>query len=229
MEEEKKIGKVEEVGRKNKVDSAEEVASQDSSKFVEANKDHFDALMVQERKQAQTIETVDGVKKPSLMDEVANFNQKIDSASKSSPKNIAVQATELIAQLDELKHKLSSTPNLEIKSSVQTLLRNKLSHIDESLKIALNKAGVEYVPPVAQKNLATPIERFLGFLTDAQNQLQGLGGEVEAIALQKGEISPAAMLAIQVKVGYVQQEIEFFTSLLNKALESTKTIMNVQV
>lgn len=229
MDEEKKIGKIEEVSKKDRKLSAEQITNQDPSQTIEAHKDRFDALMVQERKQVKPIETVDGVKKPSLMDEVANFNQKVDSASKSNPKNIAVQATELIAQLDELKTRLASTPNLEIKSSVQNLLRNKLSHIDESLKIALNKAGVEYVPPVAQKNLATPIERFLGFLTDAQNQLQGLGGEVEKLALQKGEISPASMLAIQVKVGYVQQEIEFFTSLLNKALESTKTIMNVQV
>ena len=44
-----------------------------------------------------------------------------------------------------------------------------------------------------------------------------------------GQITPANMLAIQMKMGYVQQQIELFTSLLNKALESTKTIMNVQV
>jgi hypothetical protein len=43
------------------------------------------------------------------------------------------------------------------------------------------------------------------------------------------QFTAADMLAMQIKVGYVQQEIEFFTSLLNKALESTKTIMNVQV
>jgi len=43
------------------------------------------------------------------------------------------------------------------------------------------------------------------------------------------QLSPATMLLIQIKVGYIQQEIELFTSMLNKALESTKTIMNVQV
>jgi len=130
--------------------------------------------------------------------------------------------------MDELKNKLS-TPNLEIKSSVQNLLQSKLTHIDESLKIALNKAGVEYVAPVAQKNLSTPIERFLGFLTSAQAGLEGLGNDVERMSLVKGQISPADMLAVQVKVGYIQNEIEFFTALLNKALESTKTIMNIQV
>lgn len=225
-----KIEKIDKLDKKEKTNSIEELYNQDASKIAEPNKDHFEALMAQEKKKPAVEPTgaISEGSKPSLMDEVSTFNTKVESASRSNPKNIAVQATELIAQLDELKSKLA-TPNIELKSSVQNLLKNRLSHIDESLKIALNKAGVEYVPPPEQKNLSTPIERFLGYITDAQAQLQSLGGDVEKIALKKGEISPADMLAIQVKVGYIQQEVEFFTSLLNKALESTKTIMNVQV
>jgi hypothetical protein len=230
---EERIEKIEKIDKLSKSDRAKEIDEiyqlDTPVTNMEANKQQFDALMIQEKKKplvAPVSATEAG--RPSLMDEVTSFNQKVDSASKSNPKNIAVQATELIAQMDELKAKLA-TPNLEIKSSVQTLLKSKLNHIDESLKIALNKAGVEYVEPTAQKNLATPIERFIGFLTDAQAQLEGLGSDVQNMALLKGQISPADMLAVQVKVGYVQNEIEFFTGLLNKALESTKTIMNIQV
>jgi hypothetical protein len=43
------------------------------------------------------------------------------------------------------------------------------------------------------------------------------------------EISPANMLRIQMKVGYIQQEVEFFTAVLNQALQATKTVFNVQV
>lgn len=228
MQEDKveKIGKVSSSDRK----AVDEISHDNPDARIEVNKDHFDTLMTQERKQPSVApaSSVDAARKPSLMEEISNFNNKVDTASRSDPKNIAVQATELVAQMDELKTKLS-TPNLQIKSSVQNLLQSKLTHIDESLKIALNKAGVEYVAPVAQKNLSTPIERFLGFLTDAQSQLEGLGNDVERMSLVKGQISPADMLAVQVKVGYVQNEIEFFTALLNKALESTKTIMNIQV
>jgi hypothetical protein len=230
---EEKIEKIEKIDKLSKSDKAreiDEIYQLDAPVTnMEANKQQFDALMIQEKKKP-LIAPISAVEagKPSLMDEVTSFNQKVDSASKSNPKNIAVQATDLIAQMDELKAKLA-TPNLEIKSSVQTLLKSKLNHIDESLKIALNKAGVEYIAPTAQKNLATPIERFIGFLTDAQAQLEGLGNDVQNMALMKGQISPADMLAVQVKVGYVQNEIEFFTGLLNKALESTKTIMNIQV
>jgi len=210
--------------------AVDEISHDSPDALIEVKKEHFDTLMTQERKQPfiAPASSVDASRKPSLMEEISNFNNKVDTASRSDPKNIAVQATELVAQMDELKNKLS-TPNLEIKGSVQNLLQSKLTHIDESLKIALNKAGVEYVAPVAQKNLSTPIERFLGFLTSAQAGLEGLGNDVERMSLVKGQISPADMLAVQVKVGYIQNEIEFFTALLNKALESTKTIMNIQV
>ena len=71
--------------------------------------------------------------------------------------------------------------------------------------------------------------RFLGFLTDGQHQLNTLATQVENWHLNKVEITPATMLSLQIKVGYLTQELEFFSSLLNKSLESTKTIMNVQV
>jgi len=228
MPNDEKIEKIESVT--DRIESAEDIGKDKiSSTDVAPNKDYFEALMMQERKKAPAEAPVLEVeKKASIMDEVRNLNYKVDHISRAGPTEIAHQAEKLIAQIDEVKSKLS-TSNLEIKDSVQTLLRSKLSHIDESLKVALSKAGVEYTPPEKQTGLATPIERFLGFLTHAQSQLENLGDGVQSLTAMKGQLSPATMLAIQVKVGYVQQEIELFTSLLNKLLESTKTVMNVQV
>lgn len=228
MPSEDKIEKIESVT--DRIESAEDIGKDKiSSGDVGPNKDYFEALMLQERRKP-TAETpvVEVEKKTSIMDEVRNLNYKVDRVSHASPAEISHQAEKLIAQIDEVKAKLN-TSNLEIKDSVQTLLRNKLSHIDDSLKVALSKAGVEYTPPEKQTNIATPIERFLGFLTHAQRQLENLGDGVQSLTAMKGQLSPATMLAVQVKVGYVQQEIELFTSLLNKLLESTKTVMNVQV
>ncbi len=222
-----RIEKIESIGER--IESTEEFGKdRSSSGDVGANKDLFESLMMQERRKEEAIKVVEVEKKGSLMDEVRDLNYKVDHVSRASPTEIAHQADKLIAQIDEVKSKVS-TSNLQIKDSVQTLLRSKLSHIDESLKIALSKAGVEYTPPVKQAGIATPIERFLGFLTNAQHQLENLGEGVQSLTAMKGQLSPATMLAIQVKVGYVQQEIELFTSLLNKLLESTKTVMNVQV
>jgi hypothetical protein len=149
--------------------------------------------------------------------------------------SLVSQTQEALIQIDKIKKTLEG-PNVSVKRSAQQLLQNKLQHIDESLKIALSKAGVEYQLPaigeVSEQKTPTrvnPIDRFLGFLTDGQSQLERLGGELENMSAHSKELSPVNMLAIQVKVNMIQQELELFSSLLGKGLESVKTIMNIQV
>ncbi len=115
---------------------------------------------------------------------------------------------------------------------MQTLLKNKLTHINDNLRIALNKAGVEYALPnenPTAQNLLNPVDRFLGLLTNGQYQLQNLSAELEHMSTAGVQLSPANMMAIQIKVNQVTQQIELFINLLNNAIQSTKTIMNVQV
>ena len=69
----------------------------------------------------------------------------------------------------------------------------------------------------------------MSFLTNSQQQLENLNGTIAHLNIAGPNLSPANMLAIQLKMNAVTQQIELFTSLLNKALESAKTIMNVQV
>lgn len=194
----------------------------------------------QKRRQNQQTEEVEGVsgtrskgsasKSTSLMDEVSKLNRNVSNISNmSDPEKIKAQSRDVIAQIEHVKTKLSQAN--EIKPSYQTLMRNRLTHIDDSLKIALNKAGVEYTPPAPVGGAGgntNAIHKFLGFLTNSQHQLETLNLSIDKFNAT-GQITPANMLAIQMKMGYVQQQIELFTSLLNKALESTKTIMNVQV
>ena len=220
-----KIDKLRKIGKKLKPQGP----------VAEPNKDYFESLMRQRRVQTESTqpthtEQKDLAKKTenTIFDEVRELNKKVDFATRSSPGELAAQADDVIAQIDTLKNKLE-TPNLEIKGSVQTILRNKLSHIDENLKIALDRAGLEYNPPERPTSLAKPIDKFLGLLTHSQSQLETLAEDVKSMSLMDKEFSPANMLLIQIKVSYIQQEIELFTSMLNKALESTKTIMNVQV
>jgi hypothetical protein len=197
---------------------------------VAPKKEQFESLMQQERPLAMPAGS--NASRGSLMEAVREFHGPIDSSSPSSSANaLVLQTKDAVQQIEEIKQILA-TPQANIKSSARQLLHNKLSHIDESLRIALTKAGVEYntidnAPPTT--NRANPIERFIALLTQGQGQLQTLGTELKIIADSDKEISPASMMAIQVKVGQIQQEIELFTSLLNKGLESIKTIMNVQV
>lgn len=188
------------------------------------NRDHFENLMSPaENESVRKVQTAQG----SIVEEVSSVGQMAERA-KGSPQQLAEQARDVIAKIDELKQKLN-TPNLELKSSMQQELRNKLSHIDDSLRVAMSRTGLEYTPPVAPEKSQGTINRFLGLLTDSQDKLMHLTDDIERINASGKPFSPATMIVLQMKVGIMQQEIEFFTTVVNKSLESTKTIMNVQV
>ncbi len=216
---------------KNPIFTDENVSSQKSGSSTDQDR---------KRQQSQTEEVEEvgatrskkstGVSK-SLMDEVGKLNTNVSKMSQMSPDTIKNQAKDLISQLDKVKTQLSQTQS-DIKPSYQTILRNRLTHIDDNLKIALSKAGVEYTPAPATTSAGTnqnPLQRFISMVSDSQHQLENLHTTIDQLNMTGAQVSPANMLAIQIKMSYVQQQIELFTSLLNKALESTKTIMNVQV
>lgn len=163
----------------------------------------------------------------NLIDEVRALNRQVENVDRATPAQLAEQSKAVIAQIQDIKNKLSD-PGLEIKGNYKNILRNKLEHIDENLRTALNNAGLPYEPFDATKSQSTsPIGKFFDLLTHGQKQLNSLGSELAKMNAEN--MNPADMLMLQIRVNTTQQELEFFTSLLNKALESTKTIMNVQV
>lgn len=220
--------KIERIGRVTSAVSGTEKVDR-FSKIV-PNREYFERLMDQkvQKEQALEIARVDEAKKPTPMEEIQRAQKRIDRADTASMNQLVTQAQRAIEQFDSVKRKLA-TPNLELKQSVQNVLRSKLSHINESIKIALSKVGVDYSPPEKPKGLLSPVQQFLGYLTHAQGQVESLSVEAQRLQDNKDQMSAASLLSIQLKVGMIQQQLEFFASVLNKTLESTKTIMNVQV
>lgn len=223
-----KIEKIEKIGSSLEPTETKEI---EQTQRVVPNQERFNNFLHEEK--AQT--AIKDPTKTSLMDTVRDYHYSTSTrsgtASLATTDALISQTKQAIAQIDEVK-KVLEQPNVKIKTSAQQLLRNKLSHIDESLQIALSKAGVEYVTPIEENlhpNRVNPVERFIGFLTDGQTQLQRLGDELNVMGKLGKDMSPVNMLAIQVKVAQIQQELELFSSLLNKALESIKTVMNIQV
>jgi signal transduction histidine kinase len=220
------IEKVEKVTEKQRASGPMDYEFEPETRLA-PNKEHFDNLMT-----SQTpVDTADVRKvssaKNSLVEEVANVD-RIANRAQRTPQDLIAQSQEVMGKIDQLKQKLS-TPNLELKSSIQQELRNKLSHIDDNLRVAMSRSGIEYTPPPPPEKSHNVIERFLGLLTDSQDKLQNLTTDIARVDASNKPFSPATMIVLQMKVGMMQQEIEFFTTVLNKALESTKTIMNVQV
>ncbi len=218
-----KIGKISSVmGDDEKVDRY--------SKIV-PNREYFEHLMEQKvsKEQAGEAIRVEEAHKPTPMEEAQRLSRRLESTTETpSMKQLLTQAENTVEKIDSVKRKLA-TPELGLPPSVQNVLRSKLTHIDESLKIALSKVGVDYVPPDKPKGLISPVQRFIGYLTHSQGQLESLGAEAQRLHDNRDQLSASSLLSIQLKVGLIQQQLEFFSNVLNKALESTKTIMNVQV
>jgi hypothetical protein len=222
------------VNRIEAIDGSQDTVPEaiESADRLPADKEHFDSLM-QNDAQAKAAGIKASDKTVSLIDTVRDLNYMPNSPGQVSHDKLVIQTKEAIAKIDEIKQTLES-PDVNIKNSSRPLLQNKLTHINESLQVALSRVGLEIDPTAAvaapsKASLANPIERFLGFLTDGQGKLQALGGELSQMGAKNQELSAVNMLAIQVKVGQIQQELELFSNLLNKALESIKTIMNIQV
>lgn len=224
MSENDKIEKISRIDQA--VSGTEKISDLD---HIAPNREYFEHLMTQKATREENLEAVGEVtNKPTPMEEAQRAMTRVDRGENVDLNQLMAQAEQGIEKMDSVKRKLG-TPDLELKSSVENVMRSKLSHIDESLKIALSKVGVDYEPVEKPQGLITPIQRFLGYLTNGQHQLETLTSEVSRLQAQKDQLSPAALLSVQLKVGFMNQELEFFSSLLNKALESTKTLMNVQV
>lgn len=198
-----------------------EVVSQNNSKLSTQTIESQSVL-------TNTVSQTPTVEKPSIVEEMAKLNSRMENFSKATPESIKAQAQSVIGQIESLKSQLAN-PSQEFRSSLSSVLKNKLSHIDDNLRIALSKAGVEYATPPQLQGTTNPLERFIGYLTHGQYQLENLSQTIDNLNLKDGQVSQAKMLSLQMRLGFVQQEIEFFTSVLNNALQSVKTIMNVQV
>ncbi len=171
-------------------------------------------------------------KRVSVMDEASRVSAKIKTIEffNQSPDEriqfIQNHADKAISQIENIKGTLSN-PNLHLKNSVSYLLQNKVNKVHGDLGTIYNKMGMEYQAPSSSGKILTPIKRFFGYLVNGQTQLDSLKQDVNNI--DKKNFSIADMLVMQIKVAHISQELEYFSNVLNKALESTKTLMNVQV
>jgi len=190
------------------------------------NKEHFDSFYVAEPQPVAAVNKAE-IQRVSLMDELSGVNKQVSAIKLAPADQIVAQIDDAVGKIRSLKTRIEA-PQAAIKPEWQTTLRHKLTHIDETLQVTLNKMGIEYKIPEIADAPKTPLHRFLGLLENGQGQLEALGGEIKNMQSQ-ATLSPQDMLGLQYKVNIVQQQLELFTSCLNKALESTKSVMNTQV
>ena len=180
---------------------------------------------------------VSGTTKPSLMEVATKVTQQPTQVP-PTPKNLSAQANDLRRQIErpravliaEMENNPQVVQNLAIHDPGSiAIATGHMEHIDRGLReIAHMTTGVEVgsLVPTGEKS---PAVRFLSYLTESDKKLGNFVDEINSLKLGEKKLSPEILLAVQVKLGFVQTELEFFSATLNKALESTKTIMNIQI
>jgi hypothetical protein len=138
------------------------------------------------------------------------------------------QAKIASSQLGDVATQLK-TPKLKLKQSTKYLLKNKLKAANAHIMSASTKLGAKELAEGELPKGAGPIQRFLNLVTSGQNQLQEAQNMMSNLASKGQEISPGDMLLIQIKLSKAQQQIQFSSMLLGKAMDDLKLMMNIQL
>jgi hypothetical protein len=172
-------------------------------------------------------------KKPSLM-EVATKVTAEPAKVTPTPKQLEAQASDLRRQMQKPRAVLldanETMPAVlgNLNPNDVNLLSGHLEHMDRALKdVSQLTTGVEGGSLIPHEK--TPAVKFLTYLTESDKKLGGIVDEIKNLQNSPQKLTPATLFAVQIKLGFIQTEMEFFTATLNKALESTKTLMNVQI
>jgi hypothetical protein len=235
-----KIGKIEQVDKVGgssaltaDVLAAEEIASPEKIKFDDAVAKAESRWI--EKQQVAAIPTDTTVAGVSPIHELSQAQGKIEPIKKPPTIDQIVQQSEdlrgtIQSNVEKIKEVQKANPDIRVNASEQAVLTNKLIHVDSGLRTALSKTGVEvtakdFVAPTEQK----PLVKFLGMLSNSDRQLSAIVGQVEGLQANGQLLRPETLLAVQIKLNFVQQQLEFFTNVINKVVEGTKTVFNVQI
>lgn len=145
---------------------------------------------------------------------------------------IQEQAKMAQAALSDVSTQLN-TPNLKLRQSSKYILKNKLASANSFIRSASSKLGASE-SPAGQEEYKTPagagpLQRFLSLVTDGQNQLEAAQQQLQSLQNKGEALSPGDMLLVQIKLNKAQQEIEYSSLLLSKAVDDMKMMMNIQL
>lgn len=151
------------------------------------------------------------------------------------------QKTTISRMLQQLDDNPAGAPP---KAAIVGQLEQRMGTLQDQLNQLTKKTGAEDVlnkelakdsaidfQKIENNELLKPLARFFGFITKGERQLFTIEAELTNITKtpEKKMFHPADLLRLQLKMSHVQQQLELFTSLLNKGLESSKSVFNTQI
>jgi len=141
--------------------------------------------------------------------------------------SLALQAKNAQDGLGIIGQKLT-TPNLKLKRAQSHLLRNKLQDANTYIRSAGAKLGVD-APPMKPPAGGSPVDRFIAYVNDGQEQLLAVNQKLKDMAAHGDELRPGDFLLVQVKMNLAQQEIEYSSTMLGKVIDSFNKVMSIQL
>ena len=142
--------------------------------------------------------------------------------------SILGQMSSASSVLGDLQNKMHQK-NFNLRQSEKSLLRNKLTNANQSLRAVAKKVGVAGDAPVSSGNGKNPLNKFLNLLSDSQTQLFHAQSKIHELNSSGVSMNPGDLLLIQVKLAKAQQELEYSSILMSTAVSDIKTLFNIQL
>ncbi len=130
--------------------------------------------------------------------------------------------------LGDLQNQLQ-TKNLKLKQSQKYLLRNKLSDASSLLDTVAKNTGATVPETTPNISRQSPIAKFISYVTNGQNRMRDAQKMISTLGAGGKPLNPGKLLLIQVKLAKAQQELEYSSVLLSKAVDDVKQVFNIQI
>lgn len=205
----------------DKLDSVESIQPKVSNEPQEPGK--FASLMNQPTENQAVNQNANA---PSPI-ELANVN-KGQIGTPPTMSDVQNQIHSVSGSLGDIKNQLH-TKGLKLKQSDKYLLRSKLNSVNENIRGASERLGVNVGSPPDLSTKNNPITKFLALVTDSQNQMGAAAEEIQNLSSDGQSVSAAKLLLVQAKLQKAQQELSFTSTLLGSATSMIKTVFNVQI
>jgi hypothetical protein len=141
----------------------------------------------------------------------------------------------LLSQMSTTHSKMSdlnsrlNTPNLKLNHAQKYLLNNKLADAKAHINSAAAKVGLSPPPSKEIPTGSNPLAKFLAILSDGQYQLHAAQEQLQHMKMEGKTLDPGELLLMQVKLGKANNEIEYASILISKAVDTTKQLFNIQL
>ena len=167
-------------------------------------------------------------------------------AQKPSPLDLAAQGRNVQSTpptLDSLRAQTESassvlgdiqtglnTKNLKLKSPQRYLLNTKLGESNKNIRMAGEAAGAKMTEPPSTLGRKNPVSKFIDMVNDSQINLEQTQNQLKQLSTDGGKnLNPGKLLLIQVKLSKAQQQLDYSSVVLSKAVEGLKTLFNIQL